>query len=104
VTWVRVAALAELSFAPGALVAFAGREFAVFPTPGGPTPYRALPDSCPHAGAALHDADLQGHVLACLWHGWRFDVRTGACLTDPADNLPSYPGRAVDGHLELDLP
>ena len=24
----------------------------------------------------------EGEILACPWHGWEFDLFTGACLTD----------------------
>jgi nitrite reductase (NADH) small subunit len=24
----------------------------------------------------------EGEILACPWHGWEFDLLTGACLTD----------------------
>lgn len=102
-SWVRVAALDALTFAPGAAVTVGEREFAVFPTPTSASPYRAIPNACPHAGAALHDGDQTGTVVACLWHGWRFDLESGACLTDADDGLPSYAGRVVDGQLELDL-
>ncbi len=32
---------------------------------------------CPHQGGPLANGRLDGHVLACPWHGWTFDVRTG---------------------------
>jgi len=38
---------------------------------------------CPHMGGPLGSGKLEGCVLACPWHGWTFDVRTG---------LPDHPG------------
>lgn len=38
---------------------------------------------CPHRGGPLANGRLDGHVLACPWHGWTFDVRTGR---------PDHPG------------
>lgn len=32
---------------------------------------------CPHRGGPLHTGRLDGHLVACPWHGWTFDVRTG---------------------------
>ncbi len=32
---------------------------------------------CPHMGGPLAAGRLEGCVLACPWHGWTFDVRTG---------------------------
>jgi 3-phenylpropionate/trans-cinnamate dioxygenase ferredoxin subunit len=31
-----------------------------------------------------------GEILACPWHGWEFDLLTGACLTDRR-RLKRYP-------------
>ena len=32
---------------------------------------------CPHRGGPLANGRLDGHIVACPWHGWTFDVRTG---------------------------
>jgi nitrite reductase/ring-hydroxylating ferredoxin subunit len=45
--------------------------------------YYAVNAVCPHMGGPLASGQLAGHVLACPWHGWTFDVRTG---------LPDHPG------------
>jgi UDP-MurNAc hydroxylase len=50
---------------------------------------RAAPDGlrcaiaryCPHAGAALDHAPIEGHLLTCLNHHYVFDLDTGRCLT-----------------------
>lgn len=36
---------------------------------------------CPHAGAALDAAPIEGHVLTCLSHHYEFDLDTGRCLS-----------------------
>lgn len=41
----------------------------------------ALSNTCPHAGGPLGEGNLDGHVVACPYHGWQFDVRDGSCLT-----------------------
>jgi nitrite reductase/ring-hydroxylating ferredoxin subunit len=40
----------------------------------------ALDNACPHEGNPLVDGDVLGDQLECAYHGWRFDLRTGACL------------------------
>jgi nitrite reductase/ring-hydroxylating ferredoxin subunit len=45
--------------------------------------FYALNGVCPHMGGPLSSGRLEGCVLACPWHGWTFDVRTG---------LPDHPG------------
>ncbi|MEM9457940.1 MAG: Rieske 2Fe-2S domain-containing protein [Myxococcota bacterium] len=36
---------------------------------------------CPHAGASLEHAPIEGHRLTCLLHHYEFDLRTGECLS-----------------------
>jgi len=50
---------------------------------------------CPHMGGPLANGRLAGYVIACPWHDWTFDVRTG---------LPDHPGghsvSAYEVHVE----
>jgi naphthalene 1,2-dioxygenase system ferredoxin subunit len=47
--------------------------------------YFATSDVCTHAYALLSDGWLDGYEIECPLHGARFDVRTGAALTSPAE-------------------
>ena len=38
---------------------------------------------CPHGPGQLGDGDLEGHLVTCPVHGLEFDVRDGACVSDP---------------------
>ena len=40
----------------------------------------ALSDVCAHQGGPLSGGRLSGTRLTCPWHGWMYDVKTGACL------------------------
>ncbi|MEQ1689070.1 MAG: Rieske (2Fe-2S) protein [Sphingopyxis sp.] len=41
----------------------------------------AVPLVCPHQGLPLNcEPDADG-ILQCPWHGYRFDVRTGVCIS-----------------------
>ena len=40
----------------------------------------AFDNACPHEGNPLVEGELLGDVLECAYHGWRFDIATGACL------------------------
>src|SRR3546814_1911881 len=50
----------------------------------------AIPARCPHAHGPLHQGEICGTVLTCPWHGWSFDLATGACEDDPDLILPRY--------------
>jgi ferredoxin-thioredoxin reductase catalytic chain len=50
----------------------------------------ALSNVCRHAFAPLADGYLDGHILMCPWHGWRYDVRDGTTDHPDAD-VRTYP-------------
>ncbi len=62
--------------------------------------WRAWPHQCPHQ---LGPLSRQGAELQCPWHGYRFDLDTGACLTGQACRLPTAPRiQERDGRLYID--
>ena len=65
----------------------------------------ALGDVCSHQGGPLSEGRLTGSRLACPWHGWMYDVRTGQC-TLPARGgpVPSYPVRVESGDVWVEVP
>jgi len=46
--------------------------------------FYALHDECTHECFPLTEGSLEGHVVICMLHGARFDVRTGEVLALPA--------------------
>jgi len=38
---------------------------------------------CPHEGGQLSAGWIEGHEVVCPLHGYKFDLKTGACSTDP---------------------
>jgi nitrite reductase/ring-hydroxylating ferredoxin subunit len=65
----------------------------------------AFGDVCAHRGGPLSEGKLSGARLACPWHGWMYDVRTGQC-TFPGRGaaVPSYPTRVESGRVWVALP
>ena len=65
----------------------------------------ALGDECRHQGGPLGEGNLKGTRLACPWHGWMYDVRTGTCAL-PVRGRPvaSYPVRLEASDVWVDLP
>jgi 3-phenylpropionate/trans-cinnamate dioxygenase ferredoxin subunit/anthranilate 1,2-dioxygenase ferredoxin subunit len=65
----------------------------------------AFDEDCTHRRCSLIDAEIDGTVLICPYHGAEFDLRTGAVLIGPATKpLPLYETRVVDGRVEVRLP
>lgn len=61
----------------------------------------ALEDCCSHEAYELSAGDLlPDGTIECVWHGARFDCRTGAACHPPAvDDVPAYAVRIVDGTI-----
>ena len=50
----------------------------------------AIPAECPHAGGPICHGERTGTSLSCPWHGYNFDLQTGACEDDEALSLQRY--------------
>jgi nitrite reductase (NADH) small subunit len=83
----RVGSLAKLRSGVPMKALVEGRAIAVF----------ALGDDviatngrCPHAKGPLHEGEIEGEKLICPWHGWTYNLRTGACDEDPDLTLERF--------------
>ncbi|HXH85035.1 MAG TPA: non-heme iron oxygenase ferredoxin subunit [Candidatus Tectomicrobia bacterium] len=89
----RVASAGDLAAGQGRVVQVGGRAVALFNVDG---TYYAIDNTCAHRGGPLGEGDLEGHTVVCPWHGWRWDVTTGASANNPALRLGCY-AVAVEG-------
>jgi nitrite reductase/ring-hydroxylating ferredoxin subunit len=65
--------------------------------------FYALDNACLHRGGPLGEGDLEGTVVRCPWHAWRWDVTTGANANNPAVKMPCYAVTVEDGAVVVDL-
>jgi nitrite reductase/ring-hydroxylating ferredoxin subunit len=67
--------------------------------------FYAIDDACSHAGASLSRGILEGDVVRCRIHHWRFCVRSGTYLdeTKPSCNVRNYPIRVVGDQVQIEL-
>lgn len=64
----------------------------------------ATDNLCTHGYARLCDGYQQGFIIECPLHQGQFDVRSGACVAEPAtENLGAYPVRIVEGFIEVQV-
>jgi nitrite reductase/ring-hydroxylating ferredoxin subunit len=84
-----VKAASKNEIAPGCAkkIEVDGGEAALFNCGG---TFYAIEETCPHRGGPLSEGSLEGTVVACPWHGWQYDVTSGACLTNPSVNQKKY--------------
>jgi nitrite reductase/ring-hydroxylating ferredoxin subunit len=83
------------------LVLAAGRRLAVGNAEG---QLFAIDDACLHRGGSLADGYLDGSVLTCPMHWWRYDVQTGERLGQPERRLCRYPVRTLDEQVHVTVP
>jgi nitrite reductase/ring-hydroxylating ferredoxin subunit len=57
--------------------------------------FYATANACPHAEGPLGEGVVEGCSVVCPYHGWRFDLRTGACATVPGKSVKTYPVQVV---------
>ena len=118
--WTRICALADIptlgsrvveSSSEGRIAVFRNSDNQVF----------ALRDRCPHKAADICKGILggtwlpsapgeltfgrQGEIVACPWHGYEYDLATGAELFWPGGTpLRMYPAEEADGRVFVIVP
>lgn len=67
--------------------------------------YYATGNVCPHAGAELHEGELNGKELTCPWHGSRWDITSGSMTWFPQKlrDLGKYKVTVENGTVYLEL-
>lgn len=80
------------------IVAWGEESIAVFKTAQG---FRACQNICPHAGGSLGEGSVEGESVTCPLHGWRFDLKTGACLNEPGNTIKIYSVEEKEGKVFL---
>lgn len=83
--WIRVAQVSELPPGSSCPVETDFGFVAVFNVDG---VFHAIDDLCPHVAERLSQGHVDGCIVTCPGHGWRFDVRTG--------KSPDFDGIQVD--------
>ena len=58
------------------------RRIAVIRTPSG---IHALDNACPHQGYGLVTGSLDGELVTCQWHNWKFRAADGQCVVGEED-------------------
>ncbi len=89
-------ALRRLPVGRSMVVRIAGKEVALFNVDGD---VYAASDACAHAGASLGSGKLQGKIVTCRAHGFRYDFTTGHSTRIEGLRVATYPVKIVDGKI-----
>ena len=61
------------------------------------------PALCPHQLGPLADSAVEDGTVTCPWHGYRFDVRTGDCVSGQSCRLRPLQFSESDGAVRVSL-
>jgi nitrite reductase/ring-hydroxylating ferredoxin subunit len=65
----------------------------------------AIANICTHRGGPLSEGEHDGNVVACPWHGSRFDLCSGKVLRGPArEPQQRFEARLREGKIEVRSP
>ena len=92
-TMTKVAKVSEIPAGSGKVVEVEGKPIALFNCEG---TFYAMDNACKHRGGPLGEGLLSGSTVTCPWHGWEYDVKTGACTMDASIKTQTFPVK-VDG-------
>ncbi|MBI4443535.1 MAG: non-heme iron oxygenase ferredoxin subunit [Acidobacteria bacterium] len=85
--FVKVAAVSDVQ--PGNVKEYTvnGRTIALCNVEG---TFYALDNVCVHRGGPLGQGYIDGDKVECPWHGWQYDVKTGAVTFNPSAKVATY--------------
>lgn len=84
---IKVAEITDLKPGEAKAVTVGDRELALFNIAG---KFHCIDNICPHRGGPLAEGVVEGNVVACPWHGWRFDCTTGASPVIPTAKVDKF--------------
>ena len=86
-TVTKVAKTSDIPPGTGKVVEAGGKTVAVFNCEG---TFYAIDNTCKHRGGPLGEGSLSGKTVTCPWHGWEYNVSTGACTMDDSITVQKF--------------
>jgi nitrite reductase (NADH) small subunit len=85
--FVKVCKKQDVPAGSGKTVDLKGKPVALFNVDG---TFYAISDTCAHRGGPLGEGELEGRIVTCPWHGWRYDVTTGTNELNPSVTVAKF--------------
>ena len=63
----------------------------------------AINDTCVHQGSSLAQGRLNGKIVTCRAHGWKYDVTTGRLTLNPDSGVACYPVEIVGDKIMVGI-
>ncbi|MGB3542770.1 Rieske (2Fe-2S) protein, partial [Rubrivirga sp.] len=64
----------------------------------------AYRNACAHMGMPLDGGMVDETILGCPWHGFKYDLTSGECITVPQAQLEPFPVRLDENKIVYVLP
>jgi nitrite reductase/ring-hydroxylating ferredoxin subunit len=63
----------------------------------------ACENECPHQGSPMASGIVKDGNLSCPRHGYRFELKSGKCLDNPAFTLKVFPAKVEGEDIFVEL-
>jgi nitrite reductase (NADH) small subunit len=98
--WIRIGRARDLPAGHSVRVDVEGIRIALF---NDDDTYRAVDDFCLHQGGPLSEGTVEGGVVTCPWHRWRYDLASGQRVDRTGSRIRVYPVRVSGGWIVIGL-
>lgn len=99
-TWVRVTTVEQVPESGILEVSFAGNSLILYRHGIDIVCYQ---NACAHLGYALDRGEVDNGIITCLHHGFKYNLKTGECLTIPDVSLQLYPVQIKEDKVFVQL-
>ena len=93
-----VAKVADVPPGEARAVDAGGRMLALFNVGG---KFYAIDNTCVHRGGPLAEGALEDTIVTCPWHGWQYDVTSGAIQHMPGRHVGAHRVRIDNGEVKV---
>jgi nitrite reductase/ring-hydroxylating ferredoxin subunit len=98
--FVEVAKLGQVPEGRGMLVEPKGKKIALFKVQ---SKVYAISHECAHKGGPLADGDVRDCTVACPWHHWVYDLKSGESASNPPARVHSYKVKTDGGKVFVEV-
>jgi nitrite reductase/ring-hydroxylating ferredoxin subunit len=96
--WIRLAPATALPEGESVRVNMDDKSIALFHLEDG---FYAIDDGCLHMEGPLSEGWVDGRVVTCPWHAWKYDLSTGERVDRRGSPTRVYPVEVRDGWIML---
>ena len=82
----------------GKIVQVNGKDIALFNVGG---EFYAVDNTCVHQGGPLGEGSLEGDIVTCPWHAWKYNVKTGVSPVNPMAKVTVYEVKVEEDKIKI---